>query len=312
VEEEGFWWIMSSKENEAADTVMCCASCGIAAVDNVKLKNCACGLVKYCSIACQKNHRLKHKKMCKKRLAELRDKDLFTQPDSSHWGECPICCLPLPIDPKKSTIMSCCSQSICLGCHYANRMREIEEGLQQRCAFCREPAPENDEEVDKRIMKRIKENNDPAAMCHMGKSHRDEGDYETSITYLTKAAELGHAEAHNLLSILYHYGEGVEKDMKQAVYHLEEGAIGGHPFARHNLGIHEAYNGNFERAKKHWIIAANLGYDGSLKKLMNFYAGGHASKEDYADALRAHQAAVDATKSVQRDVAEDAIKSGDW
>ena len=81
---------MSGKEDEAADTVMHCASCGIAAVDNVKLKNCACGLVKYCSVACQKNHRSKHKKMCRKRLAELRDKDLFEQPRATHYGECPI------------------------------------------------------------------------------------------------------------------------------------------------------------------------------------------------------------------------------
>ncbi len=292
--------------------MLCCASCGIAAVDDVKLKNCACDLVKYCSDDCQKDHCSKHKKICRKRLAELRDRDLFTQPDGTHWGECPICCLPLSLDPKKSTMMSCCSKSICNGCQYANRMREIEAGLEQRCPYCREPAPENDEEVDKRIMKRIKENNDPVAMTHMAKSHRDEGDYETSITYLTEVAELGHAEAHNLLSIMYHYGEGVEKDLKKAIYHMEEGAIGGHPEARHNLGIHEAYNGNFERAKKHWIIAANLGYNGSLKKLMNFYANGCASKEDYAKALRAWQTAVDDTKSAEREKAEEAIKNGDW
>src|SRR5210317_749330 len=170
---------MSAEEAvAAADEV--CASCGTAAVDDVKLKKCACNLVKYCSVACQKNHRPQHKKMCKKRLVELRDRDkiFFTEPDESHMGECPICCLPLPLDPKKSTFMSCCSKSICNGCQYTNRMREIEEGLQQRCAFCREPAPESMEEVDKRIMKRIKENNDPAAMRQMGKHHYNEGDYE--------------------------------------------------------------------------------------------------------------------------------------
>ena len=55
---------------------------------------------------------------------------------------------------------------------------------------------------------------------------------------------------------------------------------------------------------KHWIIAANLGYDESIKALKEAYKGGDVSKEDLAAALRAHQAAVDATKSPQRGVAE--------
>src|SRR5210317_1387526 len=71
-----------------------CASCGMKALDNIKLKECACSLVKYCSDKCQKIHGPEHETVCKKRLAELRDKELFTQPKSSHLGECPICCLP--------------------------------------------------------------------------------------------------------------------------------------------------------------------------------------------------------------------------
>ena len=42
-------------ETATTDTMMCCASCGKAAVDDVKLKKCACDLVKYCSVDCQKN-----------------------------------------------------------------------------------------------------------------------------------------------------------------------------------------------------------------------------------------------------------------
>ena len=51
---------------------------------------------------------------------------------------------------------------------------------------------------------------------------------------------------------------------------------------------------------KHWIIAANLGYDSSIEALKNFMKIGFISKEDFAAALRAHQAAIDATKSPQR------------
>src|SRR5210317_623798 len=123
---------MSSTEHvNEVDEV--CASCGITAGDDVTLKICtACNLVKYCSVDCQKNHRPQHKKACKKRAAEIRDDRLFTQPDESHYGECPICCLPLPLDMTKWALNSCCFKSICKGCNYANIFREMEQGMEQR------------------------------------------------------------------------------------------------------------------------------------------------------------------------------------
>ena len=290
---------------------MCCASCGISAIDDVKLTDCDnCDLVKYCSEECKENYIEKHEEECKKRAAELRDRDLFEQPDESYLGECPICCLPLPLDPTKSCMMACCSQLICHGCHYANGKREYEAGLEHRCAFCREPVPNSKEEIHKRRMKRVKKNC-PVAMGEVGKRHH--GDHETALKYWTNAAELGEADAHFELSCMYRLGQGVEMDMKKEGYHLEQAAIRGHPEARHNLGIREANNGRFERAVKHFIIAANLGdHDSSLKRLKELYAKGNARKEDYADALRAYQVAANATKSAEREVAEEAIKNRDW
>jgi len=161
----------------------------------------------------------------------------------------------------------------------------------------------SDEEHNTRWMKRIKKNC-PLALSHMGKKHNEGGDFETALKYLTKAAELGDPEAHFVLSVTYRKGRCVEKDAEKEVYHLEQAAIGGHHLARYNLGIEEWDNGRFERAKKHFIINANLGDDGSLKSLRKLYADGHASKEDYAGALRAYQTAVEATKSSQREGAE--------
>ena len=48
-----------------------CASCGKTENDEgIKLKNCtACHLVRYCGVECQREHRPKHKKACKKRAA---------------------------------------------------------------------------------------------------------------------------------------------------------------------------------------------------------------------------------------------------
>ena len=145
----------------------------------------------------------------------------------------------------------------------------------------------------------------------LGKQHYREGSYETALEYLTKATELGDAEAHYMLSIMYQLGQGVEEDREKELYHLEQAAIGGHAKARYNVGIHEVENGRFERARRHFIIAANLGCHDSLKVLMTFHANGLASKEDYASALRAYQAAVDATKSTVREETEKALKNGE-
>jgi TPR repeat protein len=160
-----------------------------------------------------------------------------------------------------------------------------------------------DEEFDRRKMKRV-EANDPAAMTEMGITLYHEGDYESSFLYFTDAAKLGDVEAHYHLGVMYDRGEGVEKDKEKEVYHYERAAIGGHPSARFNLGNHEEWNGGrVDRAVKHWIISANLGHTRSMEALWDHYKLGNMSKEDLEATLRTHQAAVDATKSPQRDAA---------
>ena len=292
---------MSTDAGEGEENKACCASCGIAEGDDVKLKRCnGCYLVRYCGIECQKEHRPKHKEECKKRASELRDEILFKQPECSDIGDCPICCFPLPIDEKIS-LQRCCSKRICCGCLYAHMKREVEEELENKCPFCR--SPQSYGLAESQTLKRV-EANDPVALCDMGKEHAKEGDFQSALEYFTKAVKFGDkAEAHFLLSQMYHYGDGVEKDKKKELYHLEEAAIGGYPEARHNLGAFEGRNKKYERATKHWIIAASMGYDESLEYLKKNYATGFVTKEEFASALRAHQAAVDATKSPQREEA---------
>eukprot|EP00986_Skeletonema_menzelii_P016803 scaffold15944_cov108-Skeletonema_menzelii.AAC.1 len=244
------------------DTMLFCASCGIAGGDDIKLKKCtACHLVKYCSVKCQKDHRPQHKRACKKRAAEIHDEILFKQPESNHLGDCPICCLPLPIDIEKSVLMTCCSKTICGGCNYANKKREHEGKLQHSCPFCRNAVPKTDEENYEQLMKRV-EANDPLAMWEMGTERCEEGDYKKAFEYWSKAAALGDARG----------------------------------------------KGRVDRAVKHHIIAAKLGHDKSLEAVKDLYKAGQVSKEDFAAALRGHQAAVDATKSPQREAAVEYMK----
>ncbi len=54
------------------------------------------------------------------------------------------------------------------------------------------------------------------------------------------------------------------------------------------------YEEEIDRRSLIWYNAADL---------KQCYTDGHVSKEDFAAALRAHQAAVDATKSPQREAA---------
>ena len=170
--------------------------------------------------------------------------------------------------------------------------------------------PKSQDEHYKNIMKRVKKN-DPVATTAMGKKHYNEIDYVRAAEYWTKAAELGDVKAHVGLGILYRNGNGVEKDQEKAVYHFEQAAIGGHPDARHNLAAHEMDNDRIERAAKHFIINAYLGDDVSLKHIKDLFVEGVVSKEDYAAALRGYQAAVDATKSAEREKAAEAkTKSG--
>eukprot|EP00984_Skeletonema_dohrnii_P005333 scaffold1874_cov89-Skeletonema_dohrnii-CCMP3373.AAC.10 len=200
--------------------------------------------------------------------------------------------------------MSCCSKVICNGCNYANLVREAERRLQESCPFCREPSPSTKEGLDKRRMKRI-EVNDPDAMCEEGVMQRQKGDYSRAFEYFKRAAELGNVDAHFILATMYFDGRGVEKDEKKSIHHTEEAAIGGHPTARCNLAHYEERNGDMKRAARHLIIAANLGEDVSIKFLLKMFKGGLIDKDDLATALRAHQAAVDATKSPQREAAEE-------
>eukprot|EP00984_Skeletonema_dohrnii_P013065 scaffold5382_cov79-Skeletonema_dohrnii-CCMP3373.AAC.4 len=149
--------------------------------------------------------RSQHKRACKKQAAELRDEFLFKQPESNHYGDCPICCLPLLIDEHKCLMMTCCSKRICNCCDYATQMRELDGKLQQKCPFCQRPVPKTKEQVKMNNLKRVTAI-DPIAMCQMGSIRFNDGDYDTAFEYWTKATGLGDVGSHYNLSLLYKKG----------------------------------------------------------------------------------------------------------
>ena len=70
---------------------------------------------------------------------------------------------------------------------------------------------------------------------------------------------------------------------------------------RSNLGGTEVLAGNIDRALKHFMIAAGGGSNESLKAIKQMYSNGYATKDDYANALRAYQTYLGEVKSDDRD-----------
>jgi tetratricopeptide (TPR) repeat protein len=199
--------------------------------------------------------------------------------------------------------MSCCGKTICKGCGAFHIISNIHDEVKRfTCVFCRTLTSDR-EEYEKREKERI-EANDPEVLRYRGSESYEAGDFDKAFDYYTKAAELGNAEAHYRLGRMYGEGVGIEKDKEKAAYHCEKASIVGHPHARFMLAVYESEDGRLDRAVKHWIIAANLGCEYSMKQLLRMYKDGYITKEDYGSTLRTHQAAIDATKSSQRDVAE--------
>ena len=294
---------MSSNDN--INDIITCAACGKGEESgDINLKSCvACKMVKYCNRDCQIAHRPQHKKACKKRAAGLYDEKLFKEPPPPE--ECPICMLPLPLDPRQITFEACCGKDICDGCVRAMVESEGDDSL---CPFCRTLHPSSDEEMVKRYEKLMDKGNAYAinqlagfyAEGSMGLPQDSARENELSL----KAGELGCAEAYFNLGNTHDIGEGVEVDEEKAKHYWELAAMGGCVFARQNLGCMEEEAGNNQRAMKHFILAARAGYKQSLVAVKTGYKHGFVTKDEFANTLRAHQKSQDEMKSEARDKAE--------
>ncbi|EJK77853.1 hypothetical protein THAOC_00285 [Thalassiosira oceanica] len=153
---------------------------------------------------------------------------------------------------------------------------------------------------------------DPLAMWHLGNhytNHVTSGlytlgkDVARAVELFEHAAELGSKHAHYKLGYLYNKGEDVGKDTAKAIRHLEAAAVKGDSHARHNLGNIEYKARNYDLALQHWMISAEMGHQGSLNNIKKMFVNGHATKADYAEALRGHHSAAEEMRSPDREEA---------
>ena len=282
-----------------------CAACGKCS-DGLK-KCTACKLVKYCNVTCQKAHRAQHKIDCKRRVAELHEEALFTQPAPS--DECPICLMILP-HQNDTTYQVCCGKIICNGCLGA-MFEQHASNDPIPCPFCREPESMTVEDEIDRMKERI-EKNDAGSIFLMGCYYRDgEGvtqDIDKAIELWLLAAKL----RQGMSSSMAHYSLGQlyngRNDAKRAKYHTELAAIGGIVEARWDLGHDDCQvGGNFARGNRHFMIAARAGHKVSLNLVRdqaNLRERGHPSffsMEEYESALRSYKDTLDSMRSELRD-----------
>ena len=243
----------------------------------------------------------------------IADDNLFREPPPKE--DCPICMLPMPYENGicgvKKSYQSCCGKIVCYGCMKASEEKMIKGKMKWLCLLCREPLPRTNQEMKKKLIKRV-EINDAEAIFNLAAHYRfgNKGfpkNIKKALKLFNQAAELGSCWAHHALSNIYHEGEGVEKDTEKALHHTRLAALRGHEIARHNLGADEgekSMNGcihyHARRAIKHYMIAARSGNDHSLKVLGKWYKKGFVTKAEYASTLRAYQVCCDEMKSAQR------------
>ncbi|EJK63598.1 hypothetical protein THAOC_15732, partial [Thalassiosira oceanica] len=296
---------------DAAKSTDICANCDKQGSDGIKLKNCnACFLVKYCSVDCQKAHRKQHKKACKERAAELKDEKLYGKGhERPEFHFCPICFLAIPMPyVEHSVFYVCCMKMVCNGCCIMTSAQGHGTDFID-CPFCRTPEPENDDEILGMIKKRVAAR-DPVAIHHLGDQYQSgllglEMSLPRAFELWTEAAELGSLRALFKLGVSYYHGTatGASQDKEKGIRYWESAAMQGDISSRHMLGEVELENGNYERAVRHFMISANMGEKASLDLIKNLFAGGHATKHQYAEALKGYQDAVGETKSTQRNIA---------
>ncbi|EJK58660.1 hypothetical protein THAOC_21196 [Thalassiosira oceanica] len=239
--------------------------------------------------------------------AAVTEEELMSSGHELHESyTCPLCCLPiaLPVG-EHSKLEACCMKSLCDGCFLASHQHGIRRGM---CAFCRTPGPDSDEARLALVRKRV-DAKDPKASEFLAQAYYLgnyglQHDIPRAIELWTEAACLGDLDARYKLGRLYCDGDGVEQDVAWGIRHCQLAAIQGHPPSRHALGCHEHDNGNQELAVQHWMISAKMGCERSLNGIKLMFIEGHATKAQYADALKGYQNVLEETKSPQREEAK--------
>ena len=306
----------AATENGTPTTL--CSACDKESDALKKCRNCKCVL--YCDKDCQNKHWKEHKKECKRIKKELDERggklDVGTELDIGPLEkvppreECPICMHTLPIHEGLSVYFSCCSKTVCGGCHFQHQMKSTERGT--TCSFCRTTLPKSNAETKSNaeiLARRRKraELKDPGDLHHLaldyGYGHYGlPVDQTKCIELLRQSAGLGHPAAQYQLGKFHYDGEmGLEQNEEEALKYWEKAAEGGCLDARHNLGCIEGGNDADVAAMRHWRLSASGGYKKSMGVLIECFEHGFLHHGDLVETLQNFYRSRAELKSKDRD-----------
>ena len=227
---------------------------------------------------------------------------LYSQGHERPEGDfCPLCTLAVPFPMNKHSVaQACCMKNICNGCDFAAKKRGMLD-----CPFCRTHCPDNDADILAMVQARA-DKKDPEAINSLGKDYYYgmlglQKDTRKAFELYTEAAERGSLEALYNLGIAYELGEGVEQDETKSTEFYKEAAMRGHVDSRHNLGCTEEERGDYDRAVRHFLISAKMGYKNSVEAIEDMFMGGQATREQHVQALKGYQ---DAVEEMERHLAQ--------
>ncbi|EJK77589.1 hypothetical protein THAOC_00569 [Thalassiosira oceanica] len=172
---------------------------------------------------------------------------------------------------------------------------QLQQELPPRTTERQTPHPSDKASALALIKKRVSKA-DAAAIDQLGNQyfhgvHELARDVTRAIELWTEAAELGSVEAH--------FNLGVAFTVVTLALRITVGTANWR-----NLGVNEYNSGDNKLAIQHFMISAKMGCEDSLDDIKKMSMEGHATKAQYAEALRGYGDAVEEMKSHQREEAK--------
>ena len=142
-----------------------------------------------------------------------------------------------------------------------------------------------------------------------GKNAERNGNYKAAFDIWLPLSQNGDASAQTGLAFLYKHGQGVKRDMDQAINWFKEAAAGGNADAQNIMGLFY-YSGkgvkqDFSVAAKYYLMAAEQGHVFGQSILGLKYANGEGVLENDKTAVKWYTKAAeqgDVNKAEQGDV----------
>lgn len=230
--------------------------------------------------------------------------------------DCPVCMVPLPLDPDEKSYWTCCGKTICRACEFeqgrartvinARRAKKDQPPLGSTCAFCRaSQLTGDDEEVHSYKEKARKGDAVSAYKLATLYTHGNRGvqiDEPKALELYQFAADLGNRDAMMRLAIIYQSGYlGEDKNKIKAKEYANKAIKRGKFTAHAFLAVSALEDRQIEVATRHWCLAAEAGEVGSMEQLWDQFYRGEVSKDLLERTLRRHKETLDEMDSEERE-----------